>query len=65
MPGVAVGGVANESLPNDALTAIDVQLTNGTPSFSVAKPYKSFSLLDFFFGCVVRTDEGTLGVASQ
>lgn len=64
-PGVAVGGVASESPPNTALTAVDVQLTNGTPTFTIEKPYKSFSLLDFYFGCVVRSDEGTLGVATQ
>lgn len=62
---MAVGGVAAESPPNTALTAADVQLTNGTPSFTIAKPYKSFSFFDFYFGCVVRSDEGVLGVATQ
>ena len=60
-----VGGVASESQPNVALTAADQQSLHGTPSFSVAKPFKSFSPLDFYFGCVVRTDEGVLGVATQ
>ena len=64
-PGVAVGGVADQSPPNAALTAADVQLKNGTPSFAIAKPYKSYSLFDFYFGCVVRTDEGTVGAATS
>lgn len=64
-PGVAIGGVADQSPPNSALTSPDTQLTNGTPSFIVAKPYKSFSLLDFYFGCVARTDEGTAALATQ
>ena len=62
---VAVGGVADSSPPNSALTAADTELTNGTPSFTIAQPYKSFSPLDFFFGCVVRDDESTVGVATE
>ena len=65
-PGVALGGIVNESPPNAALTAVDVQsLAGSTPSFTVVKPYKSYSLLDFYFGCVLRTDEGTVNEASQ
>lgn len=64
-PGVQVGGVAAESPPQVALTAVDQQTTNGTPSFTVAKPYKSWSLFDFFFGCNTRTDEPTANVATQ
>ena len=60
-----IGGVASESQPNVALTAIDQQTLHGTPSLAVALPFKSFSPLDFYFGCVVRTDEGVLGVATQ
>ncbi|KAM0805812.1 hypothetical protein BDR22DRAFT_906423 [Usnea florida] len=60
-----LGGVASESQPNSALTAIDQQTLHGTPSFSVASPFKSFSPLDFYFGCTLRTDEGVLGVATQ
>ena len=65
-PGVKVGGVIRQSQPNSALTAVDVQTEAGTtPSFTVVKPYKSFSLLDFYFGCVLRTDEGTVNEATQ
>ena len=65
-PGVAVGGIIRESQPNAALTAVDVQTEAGrTPSFTVVKPYKSFSLLDFYFGCVLRTDENTADEATQ
>ena len=65
-PGVGLGGIANKSPPNAALRAVDVQTLAGrTPSFTVLKPYKSFSLLDFYFGCVLRTDEGTVNEATQ
>ena len=31
------------------------QLTNGTPSVAVTVPYTSWSLYDFWFGCVLRS----------
>ena len=65
-PGVKVGGITPQSPPHAALTAIDVQTEAGrTPSFTVVEPYKSFSLFDFYFGCVLRTDEGTVNEATQ
>lgn len=63
--GVKLGGIANKSPPYGALTAVDTQEKNGTPSFTVAKPYKAFSVFDFYFGCVLRTDEGTANEAAQ
>lgn len=60
-----VGGVASESQPNVALTSITETLTNGTASITIAAPDQSFAFLDFYFGCVLRTDEGTVGVATE
>ena len=62
---VAVGGIVKASPPMSALTSSQQQITNGTASFAVASPYKSFGLLDFFFGCTVHTGEGAVSVASQ
>lgn len=61
---IAVGGVASASPPNRALTSADTR-ANGTASFAVARPYKSLGLLDFYFGCTIRTGEGAVAVASQ
>lgn len=52
---VSVGGLQIHSPKVYLLTAVDVQLTAGTPSFTVAPSDKSFSPLDFWFGCVART----------
>ena len=62
---VRVGGVATQSPPGRILTASDVQLREGTPSFTVAAPYKSFGLYDFYFGCQVRTGEAAANAALQ
>lgn len=63
---VSVGGLETHSPQVFLLTAFDVQDTAGkTPSFTVAPPYKSFSPLDFWFGCVGRTMEGTVQLATQ
>ena len=63
---LAVGGVAPESGNNTALTALDVQEENGaTPTMTIEKPYSSLRLLDFYFGCVLRTDESTANAATQ
>ena len=63
--GIAVGGVASKSGSNSALTALDVQTENGaTPTMTIEKPYNSFRLLDFYFGCVLRTDEATANEAT-
>ena len=64
-PGIAIGGVVNQLPLNCALTGADTQLTNGTPTITIATPYKSFSILNFFFGCSGRTDEETVNTALQ
>lgn len=65
LPVSKVGGIADRSPPHSAVTAVDVQVKNGTPLFTVAKPYKTFSVFDFYFGCILRTDEGTVNEAAQ
>lgn len=63
---VRVGGVATKSPPNLIYTSVDIQLQQkGTPSFTVAAPYSSFGLYDFYFGCSTRTDEPTANAALQ
>ena len=47
------------------MTSTEIQLKQGTPSFTVAAPYKSFGLYDFYFGCAVRTGEPTANAAVQ
>ena len=37
----------------------------GTPSLSVAAPYTSFGLTDFWLGCSVHTGEAAAGLATQ
>lgn len=60
-----VGGLALVSPPNRIISQVQNRLTNGTASFTVAKPYKSLGLLDFFFGCTARTPEGTVALAAE
>lgn len=62
---VRVGGVATQSPPVRILTSADIQLQQGTSSFTVAAPYRSFGLYDFYFGCQVRTGEPTANAALQ
>lgn len=62
---VRVGGLATHSQLNQLITTADIQLTAGTPSFTVASPYKIFSPLDFWFGCVARLMQGTAMLATQ
>lgn len=37
----------------------------GTPSVAVTAPYSSLALLDFYFGCVTRTNVGSASVATH
>ena len=62
---VRVGGVASQSPPVRILTSTDIQLQRGTPSFTVAAPYKSFGVYDFYFGCTMRTGEAAANAATQ
>lgn len=62
---VSVGGLEIHSLPNQLLTARDIQLLAGTPSFTVVPPYKDFIPLDFWFGCVARTMQGAVELATN
>lgn len=58
------GGVMTHSLPDSVLTYDVLQLTNGTPSFTVATPYKSVSFIkDFWFGCNLNALESAADVA--
>lgn len=57
-----VGGVAPHSPPNNIL---GVQSSNGTPSVTVATPYKTFSLESFWFGCDADLQQGSVNVAKQ
>lgn len=37
----------------------------GTPTFTIAPPYKTFVLIDFYFGCPARTTESTANLDLQ
>ncbi|CAD6587443.1 MAG: hypothetical protein ASARMPREDX12_002842 [Alectoria sarmentosa] len=60
-----VGGVAIHTPPNAILTTSEQQGTNGTPSLTVAKPYTSIGLVDFWFGCSAHTSESVANLATQ
>ena len=60
-----VSGVVPHTLPNEIVTAIEQQATNGTPTISPVSPYKSFDLYSFYFGCPADSGEGSLGAAVQ
>lgn len=60
-----VGGVATHTEPNAILTSSEQQGTNGTPSLTIAKPYSSLGLINFWFGCAAHTGEAVAGLALQ
>lgn len=40
-------------------------MLSGTPSLTVAEPYTSFGLIDFYFGCESRTENTAADVPLQ
>ncbi|KAL6716655.1 hypothetical protein ACLMJK_006223 [Lecanora helva] len=61
----SVGGVAAQSGHNYAVSEIVRNVLNGTTSVVVASPYKSVSLLDFYFGCSTATANGVVKEAIE
>ncbi|CAF9935376.1 MAG: hypothetical protein HETSPECPRED_009769 [Heterodermia speciosa] len=60
-----VGGIRPKSPKIAILTSAAIQSNSGTPFFTAAAPYKSFTLLDFYFGCNVPTQEGVVDKTTQ
>lgn len=58
-----VGGIPAHTEPNAIITNSQQQGINGSPSLTIAKPYKSFGLIDFWFGCSAHSGEGAANLA--
>lgn len=52
-------------VPLRIITGAQDQHFHGVPSFTVLQPFKSFCLLDFYFGCATRTDENMRNAAER
>ncbi len=59
---IAGTGVAAHTPPNVIDTTSQQQGTNGTPSLTPAAPYTSIGLVDFWFGCNLRSGQGAVAV---
>lgn len=60
-----MGSIAAHTEPNLIVTSSEQQDLYGTPSLTVAEPYTSFGLTDFWFACAAHTGESLVGLAAQ
>ena len=60
-----VGSITPQSKPNLIVTSSEQQGLYGTPSLTVAEPYTSFGLTDFWFACAAHTSESIVDVPTQ
>ncbi|KAL9610364.1 MAG: hypothetical protein Q9167_004934 [Letrouitia subvulpina] len=59
-----ISGVVTHSPPQGILTGSTDQATSGTPSLTVAPPYKSVTFDSFYFGCSLSIPEGAVDEAT-